>query len=218
MPLTVNCETIDRERCSDQLMAFVATSDPNRVPSAKAIADARLLRERWKVEWIRRWDVKNSMTDQQFHAIKQALADHHPVASGLRWPKKLDGYKLLKVLSPHDVEDGHSIVFTGYTDDPKEAGGGLFQFRNSWGEDWGQHGYGEMSYGYARAYANDALWLHFGTFDLYSGRVCPSGSLEMGVLELNPGIHTLRCTAIGKNAASEGYFFGVDAIDLLPAP
>ena len=35
-------------------------------------------------------------------------------------------------------------------------------FRNSFGANWGQQGYGLMSYGYAKAYANDALWLHVG--------------------------------------------------------
>jgi hypothetical protein len=31
-------------------------------------------------------------------------------------------------------------------------------------------------------------------------------------------MHTLRCTAINKNPASEGFFFGLDTIDLLAAP
>ncbi len=52
-------------------------------------------------------------------------------------------------------------------------------------------------------------------FDLYSGRVSPSGSLELGTHELTAGSHLLRFTIVGKNRASAGYFFGVDAIDLL---
>ncbi len=53
------------------------------------------------------------------------------------------------------------------------------------------------------------------TFDLYSGRVCPSGSLELGQHELAAGRHRLRCTAAGKNPASAGFYFGLDAIDLM---
>ena len=49
------------------------------------------------------------------------------------------------------------------------------------------------------------------TFDLYSGRVCPSGSLELGEHEFSVGKHRLRCTATGKNPASANFYFGLDA-------
>jgi hypothetical protein len=52
-------------------------------------------------------------------------------------------------------------------------------------------------------------------FDLYSGRVSPAGSLELGTLEMPAGRHRLRVTAVGKNAASQGFAFGLDAVDLL---
>ena len=54
-------------------------------------------------------------------------------------------------------------------------------------------------------------------FDLYSGMVGPSGSLELGTHELTAGKHLMRFSAAKKNAASENYFFGLDTIDLLPA-
>jgi len=52
-------------------------------------------------------------------------------------------------------------------------------------------------------------------FDLYSGRVSPAGSLELGVHELAAGQHHLRFTAVGKNAASTNHNFGLDAVDLI---
>jgi hypothetical protein len=52
-------------------------------------------------------------------------------------------------------------------------------------------------------------------FDLYSGRASPSGSLELGTHHLTAGRHRLRFVVAGKNPASDGYFFGLDAIDLL---
>ncbi len=52
-------------------------------------------------------------------------------------------------------------------------------------------------------------------FDLYSGRVCPAGSLELGQHNLAIGKHRLRCTVVGKNPASSDFRFGLDAIDLL---
>ena len=66
---------------------------------------------------------------------------------------------MLEVPPSSRVFDGHSIVFVGYEDKPKQMGGGVFLFRNSNGPQWGNKGYGTMSYAYARAYANDALWL-----------------------------------------------------------
>jgi hypothetical protein len=53
-------------------------------------------------------------------------------------------------------------------------------------------------------------------FDLYSGRISPSGSLELGTVELTPGRHRLRVVSEGKNTASDGFMFGLDTIDLLP--
>jgi hypothetical protein len=56
-------------------------------------------------------------------------------------------------------------------------------------------------------------------FDLYCGRVSPSGTLELGTHAFTAGQHRLRFFNTGKNAASAGYSFGLDAIDLLaPAP
>jgi hypothetical protein len=296
--------------CSDKLMPYDNKPGVQRKPSARALADAKGRAGRWKVEWIKRWDVKRPLEEQALLAIKRALAGGHPVACGLRWPKALKGHELLRVPAADDVRDGHSIVFTGYQDDPKKPGGGILLFRNSFGPRWGNSGYGVMSYAYAQTYANDALSLKLGPpnsevpverfeaetlvvlardrcstnvqemgnwggkmwsqgkqlfcaareggfvelgfaigkagryrlrvlataapdfgkiqasldgkkldaeFDLYSGRVSPSGSLELGTYDLKAGKHRLRFTVAGKNAVSDGYSFGLDAIDLLLA-
>ncbi|HEV3023023.1 MAG TPA: C1 family peptidase [Pirellulales bacterium] len=298
--------------CDEALMPYAPNANPNsgppRRPSPKAIADARQRAERWQVHWIRRWDVSRPMSDAQFQGIKRTLAKGHPVACGLRWPNKLKGSSIVSESPPGGVFDGHSIAFVGYTDDAAAPGGGTLRFRNSFGANWGNHGYGVMSYAYVRKYANDAIWLALGkpgserpaerfeaaglpivehrscetqvqkmadfepklwtqgrqlfcgakkggdvllafdvreagryrvrllataapdygrlavaldgaataaTFDLYSGRVSPSGSLELGQHDLAAGRHRLRCMAVGKNPASGGFYFGLDAIDLM---
>ncbi len=296
--------------CSDDLMPYEKLTDPARRPSAAAVANAKALSERWGVHWIRRWDVKRPLTERELHEIKEALAAGHPVACGLRWPKSLNGDKILAVPPPGAVFDGHSVVFVGYTNEPGVNGGGTFIFRNSDGPRWGDEGYGVMSFAYARAYANDALWLEFDAprsqvpiervkfeampvlrrercttspqdmkewggrlwtqgrqlfctcqrggsvefglpvraarryrvcvlataapdygivrveldgkpvgaeFDLYSGRVCPSGALELGTHALAAGQHRISFTAVGKNRVSDGHAFGLDAVELLPA-
>ncbi len=294
--------------CSEELMRYEQTSDGSRTPSDQAIADAKERSTRWRVVWIKRWAISRPLREADLATIKRALASGHPVACGLRWPKVLSGAALLEVTPPGEVFDGHSIVFTGYEDDPKMNGGGVFTFRNSHGPEWGQKGYGTMSYAYASAYANDALWLRlgepgsevpterfeaesmrvvskdkcevsaqdmgtwggrrwsggeqlfcraeqgggvelgfevrkaglyrlrilataapdFGTVsvsldgktlgpdvDLYSGRVCLSGSLELGDHDFTAGRHRLRFSAMRKNVGSTNYFFGLDAVDLI---
>jgi mono/diheme cytochrome c family protein len=145
--------------CTAEQMPYAQTIDVNRKPSAAALADGKERSGRWQANWIKRWDVKRPMTAVDIEAIKKAIDNGHPVACGLRWPKDLGGSDLLAVPTPDKVVDGHSIVLVGYG---KENGGSVFRFRNSRGPGWGDQGYGRISYAYVRAYANDALWLHFG--------------------------------------------------------
>jgi hypothetical protein len=295
--------------CRESLMPDLASGKAPRGPSPAALADAKPQSNRWKAHWIKRWDLKRPLDDAQLRAIKEALAGGHPVACGLRWPKVLKGFKLVDAPPPQAVEDGHSVALVGYRD---EAGRnrGAFIFRNSWGPNWGNHGYGLISYIYTRTYANDAVWLELGTpnsevprqrleaeslpvvassrcqhhaqdmtdwnkvlwsrgkqlycdsqkegfvelamrvdqpgrcrlrvlatagpnygtvrmaldgkwlppqFDLYSGRVSPAGSLELGSFSFAAGQHRLRVASVGKSPASGGFSFGLDAIDLLNA-
>ncbi len=304
-------EALNKEGiCTAAEMPYAKTFDPNLKPSAEAIAESRPFRERWRVHWIRRWALEPPLTDGEFEQIKRALADEHPVAIGVRWPNAKVESGLLAPPPPKEVSDGHTIALVGYEDDPQKPGGGTFVFRNSFGPNWSDHGYGTMSYAYARIYANDILWLQYGPphsevpsyhfkaeamrqlavrrctaspqdmspwegplwsggkqlfcraehggslelalqvpqagryrvsipatagpdygvvrveldgkrtatpFDLYAGRVCPAGSLELGVFDLSAGEHRLLFTAAGKNAGSTDYNFGIDAVNLFMA-
>ncbi len=144
---------------SEKMMPYASTHDPGRKPSLAAIKDAWSRSGRWRAFWIKRWNPRSPLREPQLLAIKKALASGHLVACGLRWPKSEKGHQLLEVPPSSRVFDGHSIVFVGYEDKPKQMGGGILLFRNSNGLQWGNKGYGTMSYAYARAYANDALWL-----------------------------------------------------------
>jgi hypothetical protein len=294
--------------CPADEMRYTDKPDPHRKPSPVALAESQPLRKRWRVEWIKLWSLDSALTERESLEIKRALANGHPVACGLRWPKKLHGSELLAVPPPHEVFDGHSIALVGFEDDPTKPGGGVFLFRNSNGSAWGNHGYGTMSYAYVRTYANDALWLRLGppgsevptiryeaesmqvlakaksttssqsmsdfhasmwsggrqlfcaaqrggsidlgfevpaagryrirvlataapdfgvihasldgkrvgpTFDLYAGRVCPTGPLELGEFHFQAGRHRIRISAVDKNAHSKNYFFGLDGVDLM---
>ena len=147
--------------CTEESMPYADRSDAKRRPSEKALSDAKERSGRWKAEWIKRWDVQRVLADAELRHIKQALAQGHPVACGFRWPKAMKGHEILAVPPSDKVFDGHSVALVGYEEDASKPGGGVFWFRNSNGPRWGVDGHGIMSFAYARAFANDALWLQF---------------------------------------------------------
>jgi C1A family cysteine protease len=56
---------------------------------------------------------------------------------------------------PHfgeQVLGGHAVLAVGYDDDKQ-----WIIFRNSWGESWGDKGYGYLPYKYVQKYASD-MW------------------------------------------------------------
>ena len=50
----------------------------------------------------------------------------------------------------------HGLLLAGYVDEAAYAGGGYFIVRNSYGEDWGEGGYGRMPYAYLECFALEA--------------------------------------------------------------
>ena len=51
---------------------------------------------------------------------------------------------------------GHAMLLVGYVDDEAITGGGYFLVRNSWGDDWGEGGYGKIPYAYIELFATSA--------------------------------------------------------------
>jgi len=296
--------------CRNSLMPYAPTYNSEAAPSGQARQEA-LVRRAVTAVWIKRWDAKTGLTEGQLSRIRQTLAEGHPVAAGMRWPKR-EQYgpgHLMLVPSPDAVFDGHSVILVGYRDDPSQPGGGSFLFRNSSGPAWRDGGYARLPYAYAAAYVNDALTLRlgalvnrptrtpleaealrieaarecaasvqamnawgadrwsggaqlfcaarqgggltlllpvkeggryrvrlyatrapdFGTlrftlddrplgepFDGYSPEVEPSGPVLLGTVTLAAGERRLRVEVIGKNAASRGYFAGMDCVELEP--
>lgn len=74
-------------------------------------------------------------------------------------PKKKDQY-----------QGGHAICIIGY-DDPKK----LFKFKNSWGNSWGDEGYGYLGYDYLKQYCVDA----WSDTDLIEDRAIPARNLPL---------------------------------------
>ena len=96
-----------------------------------------------------------SRVNNLLHALNSGL----PVAIGLAWPNHrtirtgfLSGQTPLK-------DSGHAVTVVGYTCASGRLEDATFIFKNSWGINWGQGGYGVVTYGYLSQHLHDAVLL-----------------------------------------------------------
>ncbi len=96
--------------CRAELMPYAAAFDPERKPSAEALADAAKIRDLgFTVHWINPWKPQAGLTTEHLDEIRQVLA--------LGWPVCLGA--------------SHSTLAVGYADDPAQPGGGRIWIRDS---------------------------------------------------------------------------------------
>lgn len=146
--------------CPERVMPYQNEFDPNRAPSEHIREHARRMREfGFQLHWIKEWNPNTGLTEKQLGEIKHVLRRGWPVCGGFRWPRKPVRWTndVLETPPPEGVFDGHSILLVGYRDDPEYPGGGVFVFRNS--NNNARDGY--MTYEYANAYMNDAVWIDY---------------------------------------------------------
>ena len=145
--------------CSETAMPYRASFDPALVPTPQALTEAKArLALGLQHHWIKEWNVKTGLTQEQLLAIKRTLSQGWPVCAGLRWPRKpVWSDDVLQMCPAEAVYDGHSVLLVGYRDAPKQLGGGRLLFRNT--GDGGRDAF--MPYTYARSYLNDAVWIDF---------------------------------------------------------
>jgi C1A family cysteine protease len=89
------------------------------------------------------------------HALNAGI----PVAIGVAWPNwhaVRTGY-LSEQKPMHHA--WHAVTIVGYRSKSDRIEDAYFIFKNSWGNEWGQGGYGTVTYGYLNNYLNDAVLL-----------------------------------------------------------
>jgi C1A family cysteine protease len=143
--------------CSESDLPYLPDYNVDLEPAEQIVKDAaQLLSDRLTLTWIKEWDPNIGLTDAQLSAVKSTLNNRWPVLGGFRWPRKPEWCEgVLQVCPPEEVFDGHSVLLTGYRDDPQHTGGGLFLIRNSGGN--GVDGF--LPYAYVSEYMNDAAWI-----------------------------------------------------------
>lgn len=145
--------------CEEDEMPYAKAFEPSRRPSNEAMERARQIQEAgFQLHWIKPWNPRKGLSEQQFLDVKETLRKGWPVCGGFLWPKNAkwsDG--VLQMASRQGVYDGHSLLLVGFRDDPQQPGGGVFLMHNS----SGGSSDGAMSYEYAQAYMNDAVWIDY---------------------------------------------------------
>lgn len=151
--------------CENALFPYYLQNYTSKVePSEAAIKDAKK-RQGFTAIWIKDWNPNTGMSDIQISQVKTQIMNIHPVSIGFRWPKKEEKYRKMvnsvMIVPPEEgVYDGHSILLVGFKDDKDIPGGGYFIFKNSFGKEYAENGYGKIPYEYLRKYANDGVVIH----------------------------------------------------------
>ena len=147
--------------CPERDMPYQDVYDPSSAPNEEAKNHASKLQEnKFRMHWIKEWNRNTGLTDKELVQIKQVLSRQRPVCGGFRWPQNVHwNDDVLNTPPPEGVFDGHSVLLVGYKDDSEKPGGGMFVFRNT--NNGGREGW--MTYEYASAYMNDALWIDYQT-------------------------------------------------------
>ncbi len=96
----------------------------------------------------------------QLANIIQVLDAGVPVVAGVKWPeqKAFDDNVLLDT-QPSQENGGHAILLVGYRTKTGKLDDLEFLFKNSYGEKWGERGYGLASFRYMQKNLQDALFL-----------------------------------------------------------
>jgi len=143
--------------CAEDDLPYRSEYDLQLQPPDAVLERARVQRSPdLQMEWIKEWDPKTGVTEEQLASIKRTLSSGWPVCGGFRWPKQAQWKQdVLQLCPPEEVFDGHSVLLIGYRDDAAQPGGGVFLIRNSGGS--GRDGW--LPCDYVCIYMNDALWI-----------------------------------------------------------
>lgn len=98
--------------------------------------------------WIRDWHYVNAnpLSVPPVDDMKQAIMEYGPITSSLVMTKSVIAYTggVFNDHTPTKALPDHSIVLVGWDD--SQGTNGAWIMRNSWGDDWGDDGYGYFEY------------------------------------------------------------------------
>ena len=94
--------------------------------------------------------------------LRAFLAAGIPVVLGFPVPRSLTEYGVVPFCGARETyRGGQAVLVVGYDDSPNYYEDGSFLFRNSWGINWGESGYGWLPYPCLRRRVAVDLWTGF---------------------------------------------------------
>jgi C1A family cysteine protease len=122
-------------------------------PSVEAYSEPR--------EIFKGWSFKHTKLSNDVALIKHFLSQKNPVLCGINVFPSLETEEtektgIIPMPSHHEIPIGaHAITLVGYDDTTQR-----FKFANSWGRQWGENGFGYVSYDYIANNNPQNLFLH----------------------------------------------------------
>lgn len=101
-------------------------------------------------------DLATDGSDRTLDNIRHLLHAGVPVLAGVYWPPLPPEQCVTITNGTPSFGGGHAITLVGYTCATGKREDIKFIYRNSWGRDWGDDGYGTIEYGYLRQNLGEA--------------------------------------------------------------
>jgi len=140
---------------ADELPYHFSLTDPHVIePSADVIARAK------KRSPVDGFYITGREPKAQLANIVQVLNAGVPVITGIKWPEQMKFNDNVELDEQKGLENnGHAVLLVGYRTKTGKIEDMEFLFKNSYGEKWGENGYGIATYRYLSKYLQSALFL-----------------------------------------------------------
>ena len=104
-------------------------------------------------------DLNHALGSETLRTVKSFLSGGFPVAFGFSVPKSLPSDPNIPYRPSFDsFRGGQAVLAVGYDDQKDTSPRGAILIRNSWGETWGDAGYGWLPYAYIKQGLASDFW------------------------------------------------------------